>query len=328
MTAAGPPPLPSRSGAYRWLYADVQAGPVTVVCIFMVGALFSPRYAIAARRGATPLAHTAVNCAVYRDGRRVAWAFTEWHGAALGADTLRIGRSTWRWTPDGVAIAIDERTAPWGVPLGVALQLRAETPPAPAIALDARGRHHWQAPMPRARARVVIPGLGVDVEGVGYHDGNHGDEPLGGDLPGWTWARVHDAQRTTIAYHLPAPAETIVVDAAGDGVTLHRTPPADAPRRRTRWGLAVPQQLAVGPHVLVPAHALESSPFYARLETARLETARLETARLATARPVAAQGTGQGLAAGGIAEVADFRRFHQRRIRWMAYFRMRQERAA
>ncbi|MCW5892840.1 MAG: carotenoid 1,2-hydratase [bacterium] len=302
-TASGPPPLPARSGAYRWLYADVQAGPVTVVCIFMLGALFSPRYAVAARRGAAPLDHTAVNCAVYRDGRRVAWAFTEWEGAEAGPVHLRIGRSTWCWTDGGVAITVDERTAPWGTPLRLSLRLHPDTDAGPAIALDARRRHHWQAAMPRARARLTVPGLGLHADGLGYHDGNHGEEPLGGDLPGWTWARVHGARRTTIAYHLPAPAHTIVVDAGSDGVTDARTPPAEPPQRRTRWGLAVPQRLAVGDRVLVPAHLLESSPFYARLEA-------------------------RGAASGGIAEVADFRRFQQRRIRWMAYFRMRRERAA
>lgn len=303
MTVAGPPPLPTRSGAYRWLYADVQAGPVTVVCIFMIGALFSPRYAIAARRGATPLAHAAVNCCVYRAGRRVAWAFTEWTGARTTADALAIGRSTWTWSDDGIALDVVERTAPWGVPLRVRLRLRAETAAAPALALDAAGRHRWQATMPRARATVEIPALGLRADGVGYHDGNDGDVPLGGDLPGWTWARVHDARRTTIAYHLPAPAETVVAEATREGVTLRRVPATAAPSRRTRWGLAVPQRLAVGDHVLAPDALLESSPFYARLE----------------------QRDGAG---GGIAEIADFRRFHQRRIRWMAYFRMRQERAA
>jgi carotenoid 1,2-hydratase len=300
MSTGGPPPLPTRSGAYRWLYADMQAGPVTVVCIFMIGALFSPRYAVAARRGAPPLAHAAVNCCVYRDGRRLAWAFTEWAGARATADALAIGRSTWTWTADGVAIEVAERTAPWGAPLRARIRLRAETAAAAALTLDAAGRHRWQAAMPRAHATVELPFLGVRAEGVGYHDGNDGDVPLGGDLRGWTWARVHDARRTTIAYHLPAPAETIVVEAASSDVTLRRVPPAPAPTRRTRWGLAVPQRLAVGDHALVPDALLESSPFYARLEQR----------------------------GGGIAEVADFRRFHQRRIRWMAYFRMRQERAA
>lgn len=299
----GPPPLPTRSGAYRWLYADVQAGPFTVVCIFMAGALFSPRYAVAARRGGLPLAHTAVNCAVYRDGRRLAWAFTEWNGAQATADTLGIGRSRWEWTGDGIAVTVDERTAPWGAPLRARLHLRPETAPGPALALDAARRHHWQAHVPRAAATLHLPDLGIRATGVGYHDGNHGEERLGDGLPGWTWARVHDTDRTTIAYHLPAPAETIVVAAAAGAVTVAQVPSVPAPWRRTRWGLIVPRAVAIGPHVLRPEHVLESSPFYARLE--------------------ARQG-----AAAGIAEVADFRRFHARRIRWMAYFRMRQERAA
>jgi carotenoid 1,2-hydratase len=300
---SAPPELPGRSGAYRWLYADVQAGPVTVVCIFMIGALFSPRYAVAARRGAVPRAHSAVNCAVYRDGRRLAWVFTEWPGARVTADTLAIGRSTWTWTDDGVVLAVDERTAPWGGPMRARLHLRAETPAGPTLALDASRRHHWTATMPRAVATVELPELGLRAAGVGYHDGNHGDEPLGSTVPGWVWARVHAAGRTTIAYHLPAPTETILVEAEAGGVTLARTPPAAASLRRTRWGLRIPQRIGVGAAALTSRHLLESSPFYARLEERR-----------------------DGMS--GVAEIADFRRFHARRIRWMAYFRMRQERAA
>lgn len=298
-----PPELPAHPGAYRWLYADVQAGPVTVVCIFMVGALFSPRWAIAARRGGVPLAHSAVNCAVYRDGRRLAWAFTEWPGVDATADAIAIGRSTWAWTDDGVAIRVDERTAPWGMPLRAHLRLRAETPPGPTLALDATRRHHWTAAMPRAAATVELPDLGLRADGVGYHDGNHGDEPLGTTIPGWVWARVHAANRTTIAYHLPAPTASILVDAAAEGVTVTRAPGPEVPRRRTGWGLAVPERIAVGAHALAPQRLLESSPFYARAEH-------------------------HADGAAGVAEIADFTRFHARRIRWMAYFRMRQERAA
>ncbi len=300
---SAPPELPERSGAYRWLYADVQAGPVTVVCIFMIGARFSPRWAIAARRGAAPLSHSAVNCAVYRDGRRLAWAFTEWPGAGVTADTLAIGRSTWTWTDDGVVIAVDERTAPWGGRMRARLHLRAETPPGPTLPLDATCRHHWTATMPRATATVELPEPGLRAAGIGYHDGNHGDEPLGTTVPRWVWARVHAAERTTIAYHLPASTEAIVVEADAGGVTLARTPAAAASLRRTRWGLGVPQRIGVGAEALTSRRLLESSPFYARLEERR-----------------------DGMS--GVAEIADFRRFHARRSRWMAYFRMRQERAA
>ena len=46
-------PLPDRPGAYRWYYADVGCGDVSAVVIFLVGSLFSPRYA--ARPRALPI---------------------------------------------------------------------------------------------------------------------------------------------------------------------------------------------------------------------------------------------------------------------------------
>jgi carotenoid 1,2-hydratase len=73
--------------------------------------------------------------------------------------------------------------------------------------------------------------------------------------------------------------------------------------RRSAWGLALPTDIGAG-GVAVPARRLlESSPFYARQET-----------------------HAGGLHALG--ESADFRRFRSPLIRWMAYFRMRTERAA
>ncbi len=61
-----PPPfvLPDQPGAYRWYYADVTAGDVTAVVIFMIGAVFSPRYSAAAARGGRPIDHCAVNLAL------------------------------------------------------------------------------------------------------------------------------------------------------------------------------------------------------------------------------------------------------------------------
>ena len=72
--------------------------------------------------------------------------------------------------------------------------------------------------------------------------------------------------------------------------------PAKTPElRRSRWGLSVPAKYGGATPRL-----LESSPFYARLEAE----------------------------AGGahtLGEVADFRRFHNPWVRWMANFRMRTE---
>lgn len=296
------PRLPESSGAYRWFYADAHAGPYTVVCIFMVGAVFSPRYAAAARRGARPLDHCAVNCAVYRGGRRIAWAFTEHMGADAGDASLRIGTSRFAYGAGGtVEIVVDERTAPWGRPLRVDLVLEPSAPPAPEVRVDGQGPHRWEARLPRARARLAVDG--EEARGVGYHDTNHGPERLGAALRGWRWTRVHGPETTWIRYRPPAPARGLEVVAAADGTTLRDAILPAEPLRRSGWGLALPLRLAAGPVELPAPAVLESSPFYARLE--------------ATAPTLHAVG-----------EVADFRRFDSPLVRWMAHFRMRVERAA
>ena len=299
------PPLPLAPGAYRWLYADAQCGPYAVVCIFMVGALFSPRYAVAQRRGARPLAHCAVNCALHRDGRRLAWVFTEHPGALVedGGRTLRIGHSRFRYQDDGrVAIAVDEHTAPWGRALRLDLTLAPGAPAGPELPLDGEGRHRWQPLAPRATASLELAD-GTRVAGIGYHDTNHGAERLGLGLRGWRWSRVHDEGATWIRYLPPAPARAIEVVARPDGVEVQRTARVHEPMRRSGWGLALPAAIRAGEHVVPATHLLESSPFYARQ-----------------------QGRQGGALA--LAEVADFARFHSPLIRWMAHFRMRVERAA
>ena len=71
-------PLPQRPGAYRWYYADVACGEVSAVAIFLVGSLFSPRYAADGR--ALPTEHCAVNFALYVGGRRRQWVLSEYRG--------------------------------------------------------------------------------------------------------------------------------------------------------------------------------------------------------------------------------------------------------
>lgn len=298
------PPPPQRTGAYRWFYVDARAGDLTVVCIFMIGAVFSPRAVVGAMRGATPLTHCAVNCAVYRGGRRLAWAFTEHTGLHVAGDVLRIGRSTFAYAADGhVVIAISERTAPFGRPLQLDLELVPEAPPAPAVVLHPGGPHGWQALVPRARAMLALPAEGVIADGVGYHDTNHGARRLGLELPGWRWTRAHAAQRTEIVYRLPAPAEAVVVrERDGDVALSHQALP-DEPLHRSPWGLELPEGLVAADLDPGAPRVLESSPFYARLE--------------------AESGTTHALG-----EVADFRRFAQPWIRWMAHFRLRVERSA
>jgi carotenoid 1,2-hydratase len=299
--AVGLRSLPTEPGGYRWYYADVAAGHLHAVVIFLVGSIFSPRYASSARRGATALQHCAVNFALYDGEESRAWVLSEYRGAEAGEGELRIGRSCVTWQGDGVTFEVDERTAPWGRPLRATLELSAETPAGDELQLLRGQPHHWQPLMPRAVAKLSVPTYGVQVSGRGYHDTNHGTEALGGSVPGWQWMRAHGADDTTVLYRLPD-GEQLRVVASGHGVTHAREPGTALRQGRSGWGLDVPEELDTGRGRVARGGLLESSPFYARFASA---------------------GGGDVDVMG---EAADFRRFHSPFIRWMAHFRTRVER--
>lgn len=303
---SGLPALPDMAGAYRWFYADVTAGPYSAVCIFMLGSLFSPRYSVAARRGGHPLAYCAVNFALYHQGVRQLWVLSEYPCVeSQGPGRLRIGRSTLTHALDGtVRMDVEDATAPWGRPVRASLTLRPVTARGAEVRLVPGLPHYWQALAPRAEARLEVSSLGVTAEGLGYHDTNHGEEPLGATLSGWHWARTHHEAHTVVDYHLPDGVAPLRVRADLDGVVCERGEKPEArPTRITGWGLRVPAKLHTGMEVVGPPRLLESSPFYARLESRR---GALDT----------------------MGEVADFRRFHSPFIRWMAHFRTRRGRTA
>jgi hypothetical protein len=87
--------------------------------------------------------------------------------------------------------------------------------------------------------------------------------------------------------------------ASGGSTRVESRPVEPLPDRRTMWGLRVPRALGVGDGREEELTLIESSPFYARLESTRGE-------------------------AHALAEVADFERFHRRSVRWMAHFRTRE----
>ncbi|MFZ5446005.1 MAG: carotenoid 1,2-hydratase [Myxococcota bacterium] len=292
--------LPS-DARYRWLYLDVAAGDVTVVVIFMLGAPFSPRYSVEARRGAPPLNHCAVNLAVYERGARLCWVLTEYPKAELSErESVRIGQSSWEYRKDGTAhVRVVDQT-PWlGRPMEAELVLTPESPVGPELQLVEGVPHYWQPLAARARAKVTVKSLGLELEGRAYHDTNHGERLLGDGVEAWRWTRTHGGDVTRIVYE-PQHEKPILVEARADAVTHRRLDAElDVTLQRSGWGLQVPASLEpmAGGSITAP-HLLESSPFYARLEA-----------------------PGPGLHA--MSEVADFKRFHSPWIRWMANFRTR-----
>ncbi|ADO74833.1 carotenoid 1,2-hydratase [Stigmatella aurantiaca] len=300
------PSLPSGPGTYRWYYADVTSGEYSAVFIFMVGSLFSPRYSVTARQGGQPWEHAAVNFALYRKGVRLCWVLSEYpHLALESAWRLRIGGSTLSYEGNRVRMEVEERTAPWGRPVRANLTLEPLTPLGTEVQLVPDLPHWWQPMAPRARARLEWVTEGQVLEGLGYHDTNHGAEQLGARLPGWRWARTHGGQETVVDYVLPGGVAPVRVKAGEQGVQCEREAHGLAvpSMGRTGWGLRVPRHLHAGPLMVGEAKLLESSPFYARVEARRngLDT---------------------------LGEVADFRRFHLPYIRWMAHFRTRVERSS
>ncbi len=298
--------LPTKSGAYRWYYVDVTAGDHTAVFIFMIGSIFSAKYSTSLKKGGLPREHAAVNFALYEKGVRTQWVLTEYGDVSVSEDKKRltIGRSWLQYEDGRLTAEVQDKTTPfmmtgWGEPTKVTLDLRPEGPTHPEIELVPGLSHRWRPIAARSRATVRLEHLDLSLEGRGYHDGNHGDVPLGSDLRGWEWVRVHGPGGTEISYRPWTQTPAHVVRITGEQAALQPTPLAAPETQRTSWGLRVPRALGLpGEPVL-----LESSPFYARAETL----------------------SGDAHALG---EVADFQRFHSPAVRWMASFKTRNGDAA
>ncbi|MBL8910851.1 MAG: carotenoid 1,2-hydratase [Archangium sp.] len=308
MTTMTPLELAREPGSYRWYYLDVSSGEWTAVAIFMLGSLFSSRYSRRHDRGALPIAHSAVNFALYKAGRRVAWVLSEYPHAELKGNTLHIGPSTLERAKDGRTIArIIERTPWWPTPVHADLVIEPNGPTTNSITLVDGLSHQWHPFAVRARGDVHVPSHGIRFDGEGYHDGNSGSRVLGTDLSGWSWIRTHRVDASSVVYRPNGPKALgptamgreptwqVRVDAQHASVTRSELPSEDS--TRTRWGLSIPSSLGLD----APCTLLESSPFYARLE-----------ARTADAH--------------ALGESGDFARFHSPFVRWMADFRTRTHR--
>ena len=84
---------------------------------------------------------------------------------------------------------------------------------------------------PAGRRRCAWRTRGCVLNGRGYHDGNHGDVPLGSDLRGWEWIRVHRPDATEITYRpwAAAPATVVRVSATAAQSQSHQLCAADSP---------------------------------------------------------------------------------------------------
>ena len=317
-----------RPGGYAWWYFDAVSddGARALTAIFFIGSVFSPDYAARVRRGERPRAeeHVAVNLALYERGRQRAWVMSEYGSAALGevgAGGPRIGDSAIERRGDGaLRITLRERSAPFlaalagvGAPVVGTIDVEPHAPPLSPVTLGGGPeRHLWHVLVPRARVRARFSRPGFSFDGVGYHDVNAGDGRLEDAFANWSWARFHDADRTTIVYvttERSGATQGVLVDARDDEPAAERsvTLLPEGERTRAPWGLTLPRWFAVddaGRARRVRARQLlETAPFYVRY-AASLEDS--------GARPVA-----------GFGEYLDLDRFRARGVQFLLRFKTR-----
>lgn len=245
--------------------------------IAFIGSVFSPYYAHARRRqpqGAAPAeAHCAVNLSLYRRPAgastfRRLWAMTERGAQALQRtpEQLRIGPSRLHWQGDGgLAIDVDEVTAPWPRRLRGRIELLPGSLPGQAFALDAAGHHIWQPLSPSARVNVAFDAPGLRWQGDAYLDSNHGSRPLARDFRSWQWQRsALPGRRSRVLYEVQAAdgsERTLALAFEADGgVQALALPPWQA-LPASAWGLPRSSRAMQPPAVL---DTLESGPFYCR----------------------------------------------------------------
>ncbi|MCU0695699.1 MAG: carotenoid 1,2-hydratase [Myxococcaceae bacterium] len=274
--------VPAQGGAYRWYSADVVAGDYTALFAFMLGSVFSGRYAASHKKGGSPREHAAVHVALYEKGVRVVWVVNEFQDVAVEAEgrTLRLGGSFLTYRPDGFTMHVASAQTAWAAAVEATLDFTTASPLGAEQSVVNGLVHRWQPLCVRGTARLVVPSWELDLVGLGSHDSHAGDVPLGaGGLSGFDRIRTHREAFSSIRLR-PWGAPTLVAEVReGRLAVSHEDDVGQS--ARSNWGLSFPATLGVGGAPTV----LESSPFYARLEASEP-------------------------GAHVFAEVADFERFH------------------
>lgn len=236
--------------------------------------MFSPYYARARARApqgaADPMAHCAINVALYGRGAD-AWVFTEYGRGMVErrAERLQIGGSSLGWEGDCLVVRFDERTAVFGRRVAGTVRLYPSAFPGQPETIDAHGRHTWFPVAPHAHVVAELEAPALTLRGSGYHDANFGSEPLEAGFVGWNWSRAALPDRTVVLYdarrrdgsrlelgrmfHADGQVEPV---AAGSSTELGRT----------RWLIARTLRTDGAPATVI--RTLEDTPFYARTEVA------------------------------------------------------------
>ena len=271
-------------GGYAWWYLDALSPEGDgLVCILFAGSVFSPRYAARVRQGerALPTEHCAVNLALYKGGRQIAWVMAEHSGPQeFSEGRVAVGGSVMESSGGRVRVTIDEQVTPFfghgfGRRVKGTIRMTSRAAPFAESALSVGGRTHaWRALVPRGEVEADFPSLGVKFRGVGYHDRNHGDGRLGDAFSRWGWARRHREDGTDVLYSVVEKDGTrraLWASAGDDQIATPReaTPLPDGASRSARWGMRLPSRFGVTTdegRVLhcTPTTLLEQAPFYNR----------------------------------------------------------------
>jgi carotenoid 1,2-hydratase len=261
-------------GGYAWWYFDaLSPSGDGLVCIFFIGSVFSPSYAARLRRGerALPTEHPAVNLALYRRGRPLAWVMSEYRSATFTPDgPVHIATSSIEPHAGGWRITLAERAAPYRQRIAGTITVEPLAPPmAPAQIAEAGAIHAWRVLTPRARVRARFTAPAFELDAPGYHDRNWGDGRLEDAFSRWGWARFHGETSTSVVYSFVDRAGrrralTAHATDADPGAPVEAPPLAELAPRRIAWGMEIPSQFGVANMSVEPTSLLEQAPFYAR----------------------------------------------------------------
>jgi carotenoid 1,2-hydratase len=238
-------------------------GAFAIVVIALVGSPFSSTYAAT---GGDPLAHAAINVAIYGPGA-AAWTLRERpiRPSDRLEDGITLGASSMRWEGDALVVRIEERTTPFGRPIRGRVTVHPEGLTDQILALDPGGAHLWWPVAPLARIEVDLDAPRLRFRGHGYHDANAGDAPLGSAFTSWCWSRARARHAALLTYDVrlrDGAEHRSVLRVGASGALEALDPIAARPLARTRWGLTrtIPSE-GRAPEIV---RSLEDGPFYAR----------------------------------------------------------------
>jgi carotenoid 1,2-hydratase len=255
---------------YTWWYLDALSddGLQGLTLIVFVGSVFSPYYARARRRAATPAEqHNAFNVVLHGNGRG-RWCMTERSQAQLWrtADALQIGRSSVAARGDALEFQIVERGCPLPLAMRGSVRFEALQRTGHREALDPAGRHWWTPLAPMGRVEVRMREPAVSWSGNAYLDSNQGSEPLEQAFRNWHWSRAATRSGSVVLYDVTRRDGdelrlALRFNTAGGIESLTGLEPAALPS--TRWQIARATRSDAG-HPARLLRTLVDAPFYGR----------------------------------------------------------------